>query len=344
MSLETTFEQTLSDCPEAESLPWSVADADRLFPLLPNGSRHFDDLVMANWWQTDAQGHNHIRLDWLLHPTGVTHTLRFAPGTLTFTHTHDCVELSYVVRGRLVQRISGRDQQFLPGEVCLIDPQSPHSEYLYAEDAQIVFLNIAASFLDQALEADAQDYQAQRFVKEIIFARKQAYQFVRFTPKGPDGAFPQLLEAILVELRDRRPGFGPLVRGYVERLLYLLPVEYQVSLSQAEQREMRTRLLGDLRSYLQEHLQDVTLSDLCATFHYQEDYFNRLLRRQTGLTYKQFLQQLRLQKAHALLQTTDQPVACIAQQVGYANLSYFYRLYQAYYHQTPKATRLPTPK
>ena len=62
---------------------------------------------------------------------------------------------------------------------------------------------------------------------------------------------------------------------------------------------------------------DVSIEDLVNVFHFQKDYFNRLIRRHTGLTYSSFLQKIRLHKAEELLLNTKMPVKKIIQTVGY---------------------------
>ena len=339
MSLSQPFATVFAGCqPQADMTDWLRSEAaSRLYAIQPGQARHLDDILMVNWWQTDAQGRNCLHVDQLL--GGGTYCLRFESGLRTPLHTHDCVELLYVARGRLLESIAGRDEEFQAGEIALIDPHSQHGEYLFAEDAQIVFVNIATAFLDRSLLARAADAQAHRFVKEVILSRKEAFHFVRFVPKAEGGRLPHVLERLMAELRERRPGYVHLAQGLVERLLYLLPVEYQLSLSQSEQEELRRRLFEDVRRYLQRHYASVALSDLCREFHYQADYFHRLIRRYTGLTYVGLLQDIRLEKAREWLRTTSLPVERIARDVGYANLGYFYRLFQRKYGQTPAACR-----
>ena len=340
MSLSQAFATAFVGClPQADMAEWLDGDAARhLYAMQPTQARHLDDILMVNWWQTDAQGRNCIHMDHLLGGSS-THCLRFESGIRTPLHTHDCVELLAVVRGRLLESIAGRDEEFQAGEIALIDQRSQHGEYLFAEDAQIVFVNIATAFLDRSLLVRAADPQAQRFVKEVILSRKEVFHFVRFVPKATGGRLPDVLERLMTELRERRPGYVNLSQGLVERLLYLLPVEYQLSLSQSEHEELRRRLFEDVRRYLQQHYASVALSDLCREFHYQEDYFNRLIRRCTGLTYKGLLQDIRLEKAREWLRTTSLPVERIARDVGYANLGYFYRLFLRKYGKTPAACR-----
>ncbi len=62
---------------------------------------------------------------------------------------------------------------------------------------------------------------------------------------------------------------------------------------------------------------------LTKEFHFHEDYFNRLLKSQTGMTYTEYLQMLRLEKAEQLLTDTDNTIEQIAEEVGYRNKGYF---------------------
>ena len=67
-----------------------------------------------------------------------------------------------------------------------------------------------------------------------------------------------------------------------------------------------------------------------ACIHFQEDYFNRLIKSKTGLTYTAYLQDLRLKEAEHLLLTTRLSVDEISQQVGYQNKGYFYKIFTGF--------------
>ena len=79
----------------------------------------------------------------------------------------------------------------------------------------------------------------------------------------------------------------------------------------------------EISDYIRAHFRDITIQDLVNEFHYQEDYFNRLIKRKTGLTYSAYLQQIRLERAEHLLVSTDKSIEEIADSVGYHNKGYF---------------------
>ncbi len=65
----------------------------------------------------------------------------------------------------------------------------------------------------------------------------------------------------------------------------------------------------------------------------------RTLRAHRGQTPTEFLLELRLQRAAALLRTGAQEIGDIAFDCGFENLSYFYRRFRLRFGQTPRAYR-----
>ena len=67
--------------------------------------------------------------------------------------------------------------------------------------------------------------------------------------------------------------------------------------------------------------------------------FHRLFRRHTRLTVSDYVAELRIGQACALLVNWQQPIAHVADEVGYANLANFNRQFRALKHVTPR--RIP---
>ena len=68
--------------------------------------------------------------------------------------------------------------------------------------------------------------------------------------------------------------------------------------------------------FMKLHLNHISIQMLTKEFHFHEDYFNRLLKSQTGMTYTEYLQMLRLEKAEQLL-TDDNTIEQIAEKVEF---------------------------
>jgi AraC-like DNA-binding protein len=150
-----------------------------------------------------------------------------------------------------------------------------------------------------------------------------------------------LFEQIFDELTLPRPGGVHIVIGYVERLLSLIPRNYKVSVEWNENNRKRTEnhLFAKIRFLLEDCYEDVSMQDLISAFGHNTDYFNRLIKRHTGMTYSAFLQNIRLERAEFLLKATEFPVAEIACKTGYESLGYFYKIFTKKFGIKPNEMR-----
>ena len=81
--------------------------------------------------------------------------------------------------------------------------------------------------------------------------------------------------------------------------------------------------------FIREHFcQDITLSDIADAVFLNPIYISRLIKEQTGQNYTELLTGLRIGKAVELLERTNLYVYEIAEQVGYHNLKYFYKVFK----------------
>jgi AraC-like DNA-binding protein len=96
------------------------------------------------------------------------------------------------------------------------------------------------------------------------------------------------------------------------------------------------RTLEYIHKHYQTEISIPALADLAAI---SVSGLHRLFKRHTRLTVGEYIAQLRIGKACALLVSTEKPVACIADEVGYANLSHFNRQFLAIKDLTPREFR-----
>jgi len=86
------------------------------------------------------------------------------------------------------------------------------------------------------------------------------------------------------------------------------------------------------------------LDSVAARIGANRDKINSILKMELGMTFSSYLNTLRLTEAARLLVEKDgQPIADIAHTVGYANVSYFNKLFKEAYGCTPKTLRSLAP-
>lgn len=82
-----------------------------------------------------------------------------------------------------------------------------------------------------------------------------------------------------------------------------------------------------------------TLADLGQELGVSQAYLSQLLRRRTGKTYSELVQEKRMAKARELLAYSDTPIMDIALEVGYSDQFYFSKLFKRLCGMSPNAWR-----
>ena len=255
-------------------------------------------------------------------------------------HTHNYLEIAYVLEGDFCQNIQGKDVWFHKGECCLLDTNCTHQDYLKESDTRVVFLGISNYVFHKVLRENIPEGILAEFFGTALLSQKEVKQYLHLRPKEEtDEKIETILGGLLRELMRFDVGSEYVCRGLVKRLLWHLCLAYDFSLSRDQTKEMNVLIADEVLRYIREHVTDITIQDLVHRFHYNEDYFNRLLKRREGVTYSTYLQLLRLEKARELLEESALGIDEIIGQCGYRNKGYFYKIFVEKYGMTPGRLR-----
>lgn len=264
----------------------------------------------------------------------------FESGTITQLHTHDYIELAYVVEGAFHQKILGNNIVFQKGELCLVDKNCLHQDYLREEPAVILFLGMSNDMFSEIMDENITTQKIIAFLQSALMKQKDVRQYLHFTPGNTVGhEIEDYFYLLLKELHERNVGYRYICKGILLRIFRILSTEYDFSLSGEQRRTMSWIVFEEVSEYIQRNYAHITIQELADTFHFQEDYFNRLIKNNTGLTYSAYVQQIRLERAEQLLTDTQKSVEEISEIVGYHNKGYFYKIFREKYGTTPSRYR-----
>lgn len=315
-------------CPEYSKSAQEV----KTYPLIDR------ERIFAVCWYMDAGETVHATM--YPSPEPFSYRLHYHTGLKTQLHTHDYIELAYVVEGEFRQRILGKDIVFSKGDLCLIDKNCLHQDYLLKQSAVILFLGIANDMFTEIMDESISTQKIISFLQSALFRQKDLQQYIHFKPAGDaDQELEVYLCQLLQELIDEQTGTHYIRKGLLLRIFRTLSTRYEFALSKEQRKTMQWIIFEEISEYIERNYKTITLQELTEVFHFQEDYFNRLIKKKTGLTYSAYVQQIRLGKAEHLLQTTDKTVEEIAEIVGYHNRGFFYKLFREKYGLAPAEFR-----
>jgi two-component system, response regulator YesN len=149
-----------------------------------------------------------------------------------------------------------------------------------------------------------------------------------------------------------KPFQGNDIKYYLDKIKKELDVEKEESLSKKEYNYQFGELKKEnglhkvnqtfqrISNYINEHFEeDLSPQFLANLFHINITYLSQLFKRETGITYTEYLAKLRIKRACKLLSTTDMKVGDIAEQVGFHDYFYFTRVFKKFMSISPSEYR-----
>jgi AraC-like DNA-binding protein/CheY-like chemotaxis protein len=115
-----------------------------------------------------------------------------------------------------------------------------------------------------------------------------------------------------------------------------------LSLAQKIGGQMKNReLVQGVCEFLERnYARGLTLNDLAARFYVSPPYLSRRFKEKTGITFVEYLENIRMDKAREYLINSEAPVADISEQVGYMEPAYFTKVFKRKYKVPPSEYRL----
>jgi transcriptional regulator GlxA family with amidase domain len=162
----------------------------------------------------------------------------------------------------------------------------------------------------------------------------------RCIPYHDPSAIDQLLTRA-VRLIEARQQLAMLEARLVVRQA-LIGIYQQDALNQGVPAAPPDRRIEQIMAYLRGHPdRRISLAEAAALADLAPGYFSRLFTQTTGMSFRAFALQARLERARTLLDETTMPIGQIAQALGYEDIFLFSRQFKQQYGYSPRKTRRP---
>ena len=249
-------------------------------------------------------------------------------------HTHDYVEIVYMCRGKTTHIVNDTRIVLSEGELLLMG-QNTRQEILPAGEGDIaVNFIVQPEFFGGTLDfLGSEETPLRDFIVRCLCGdNPSGYLHFKVADVKPVQNLVENLLWTLISDTPNRRSINQLTMGLL--FVQLLNHTDKLTIGNKEQ----DTIVWVLR-YIEEHFADGSLTEIADMLHYDVTWLCREIKRRTGKTYTQLLQEKRLSQAAWLLRNTNQKVADIGISVGYENLSYFHRIFAQHFGISPKAYR-----
>lgn len=247
-------------------------------------------------------------------------------------HFHEEYELVYIANGSGKRHIGQHISYYRKGDLLLLGPNLPHLTFankVGQEQKQIV-VQMRADFMGN----DFFRTPEMAVIRQLLLKSKGGIVFPTKTKKHIGERLEYLLQlpqfskllCLLDILQD-------LAQTEDYHLLNAEGTTVQVNIQERE------RMLA-IHEYVQNHYEEtITLDDIAQEVHLTVPAFCRYFKKLTNTTFTKFVNDYRISQACKLLAEDDAPVAQIAFEVGFNNLSHFNKMFKEIIGKSPSEYR-----
>lgn len=251
-------------------------------------------------------------------------------GMNTPPHWHEEAEIVYVESGTLHLTIGEEAYLGTAGDLFMINTGDIHSMFFDSLDTRYLTMLFPLSSLTFQNVDDSRSF--------LMSLHEQQTGFVHVLTGTP--VYDSVREDIrkLLLLNGERPYAYQL--GTKVCLLDIVHQLFAAGLTIPTAKKPEDAMCRDILSYLRENFAgEVSLTETASRFHMSEKYFSRFFKKNFSLTFVEYVNQLRIEKAEDLLANSSLPITEIALRCGFSSSSYFNKRFKTLMGITPSAYR-----
>lgn len=245
-------------------------------------------------------------------------------------HTHDFIEIVYVLSGSAIQYVDGQVFEARHGDMIFLNYGSTHSF-----DAEEVFEYINICFSPETMGKTVITSQ-----NAFSLLSLTAFDEMRNESEGGKISFfgserrdiEELLFAMLKEYKEKQSAWHTVMENYLNILITRMLRKTEVGAQSEEVGDVWKELSDFIDANLQTEL---SLSALASKCFYNPSYFSRAFKEKFSVSPGEYITRKRLERAKQLLCETDLSVDEIGRQSGFSDRSRFYYAFSKYGGMTP---------
>ena len=252
-------------------------------------------------------------------------------------HRHNYLEFMYVYGGEMVTIIDDQEIVIKQGELLLLNQNIEHA-IKYTNENDIIFnFIIKPEFLEFLSGMAEEQNEVFSFIFDALYSYDNKGEYLIFKVSNNE-IVRNHIEAIITNIYQQQLNHSFTLKLLVGLLLTELMNNPHL-IETYESNNYNKLVVISILKYITLNYQEGSLSVLAKQIHQPDYKICKLIKEHTGSTFKQLIQEERLKAAANLLKTTSLPIVEIMQEVGYENITYFYKIFKEKFKITPSIYR-----
>lgn len=262
--------------------------------------------------------------------------IHLCDGKASLPHSHDFLELAYVVSGNAVHILNNTKSIITKGDYFILDYNSEHS-YYSLNDSELIIVNclFKPDFIDSSLSKC-------RNFSEVVnnYMIKHSLSATNISPANyifndEDNKIYELLMCMLDEFNGRQAGYYEIIRCRLIEIIILT-----MRKSSVKSASFSDELCLEMLKYAEKHITDKNiLSKISSELNFSPAYLSKKFKNEYGTTFSSYIQKIRIEQSCRLLANTNKKITEIASLSGYSDMKFFNSVFKKYLGVTPREFR-----
>ena len=257
-------------------------------------------------------------------------------------HTHTWIEFIYAYSGNIELIIKKKKIQLQKGQICAISENVPHSIGMASENDIMISCKIDPIYFDSVIsrQLSGESLVSYYLISKLKQQMKERSYLVFHSEKRR--RIPIFMNEFLCEYFDPSLNSINILHSFFSLILSELINVYENDISKEiimQSGKCKVTLTSILR-YVEANYKSCTLESTANFFEIHPNYLTTMLKQRMGLSYKELVVGEKLKQAAVMLRQTELTIKEIASEIGYDNISFFYKKFQQRYECSPKEYRM----
>lgn len=249
-------------------------------------------------------------------------------------HSHNFVEFSYLAGGSGIETINQEPFQMCPGYFSIIYPWQTHA-LQFDPNPSHSYYHVAIS-MDNFLGAGSVALDLKDVFMQTGHNTRSYYYFKGTDAERVTAAFREMF----AEYNTRRKWWDLSVKSKITDVLICFDRKISSEKEGAAATQGLRQQTMDIVYYIYNNFKDdINLSSLSKHFGLSQNYLSTIIKASLGLSFLDFLQNIRLKYACTLLASTSMSVTDIAYASGFQSYRNFERFFRKHYRKSPTQYR-----
>jgi len=252
-------------------------------------------------------------------------------------HRHNYIEFMYVYAGKMTHIIDDKEIVIKEGELLLLNQNIEHS-IKYASENDIIFnFIIRPEFLEFLASMMDEDNEIFRFIFNVLYSWESNGEYLVFRVSDIN-EIRDMVENIITNVYRPQINNVFILKMRIGLLLAELmnhPENIETHATDSNEKLLSINILN----YIYANSKEGSLQILSEKIQVADYKICKIIKKHTGKTFKKIVQEVRLKNTIDLLKTTNMSIVDIMEEVGYENITYFYKIFKDKYGLTPSEYR-----